>query len=100
MASNIVEGLPLVRHQRVLLRIPAQADAFLQVIHRQQVIFPQAVDHAQHHHPLVIAHGLRAQNLFLGLVRFGQLGEDLLAQLVPAQFLRIDARRAADLSPN
>ena len=80
-----VEGLALVFHQRIPLRIAAQTDALLQVIHREQVILPQPVDHAQHHHPLVIAHRRRAQNLFLGLVGFGQLGKNLLAQLVPAQ---------------
>ena len=64
-----VEGFRLVGHQRVLLRIAAQADAFFQVVHREQVVFPQAVDHAEHDHALVIAHGLqRAENLFLRLV--------------------------------
>ena len=51
-----VEGFLLVGHQRILLRITAQADAFLQVIHGEQVVFPEAVDHAEHDHALVVAH--------------------------------------------
>ena len=48
-----LEGFLLVGHQRILLRIAAQPDAFLQVVHGQQVVLPQPVQHAQHHHPLV-----------------------------------------------
>ncbi len=82
-----------------LLRIAAQADPLFQVIHREQVILPQPVDHAQHHHPLVVAHGGRAKNLLLGLVGLRQLGEDLLAQLVPAQLSGL-MPDAAKLNPN
>ena len=57
------------------------------------MILPQPVNHAQHHHPLVIAHGRRAQNLFLRLVLLLQLLEDRLAQFVPAQLRRLDPRR-------
>ena len=59
-----VEGLALVGDQRILLRIAAQADAFFEVVHGEQVIFPQAVDHAEHDHALVIAHGLGALRIF------------------------------------
>ncbi len=86
-----VERLALVGHQRILLRIAAQPDALFQVVHREQVILPQAVDHAQHHHALVIAHRLRAENLLLGLVVFLQLFEDFIAQFVARQFQRLDA---------
>ena len=63
-----VEGLALVGHQRILLRIAAQADALLEVVHREQVVLPQAVDDAEHHHALVIAHGCGAEDFLLGLV--------------------------------
>ena len=56
------------------------------------MILPQAVDHAQHHHPLVIAHRLRAQNLLLGLILLLQPLKDGLAQLMPGQFQRLDLR--------
>ena len=61
-----VEGLLLIGHQRVLLRIAAQSDAFLQVIHRQQVVLPQAVEHRQHDHALVVAQRIRPKDLLLG----------------------------------
>src|SRR5581483_7601527 len=86
-----IEGLLLVGHQRILLRIAAQTNALFEVIHREQMVFPQAVDHAQHHHALVIAHRLRTKDLFLRLVAFFQPGKDLITQLMPAQLLWIDA---------
>ena len=59
-----VEGFALVGHERILLRIAAQADAFLQVIHGEQVVFPEAVDHAEHDHALVIAHLVARRGFF------------------------------------
>src|SRR3984957_8361401 len=52
-----VEGFSLVLDQRIVLAISAQADALFEVIHAEQVIFPLLVDHAQHDHALVMAHG-------------------------------------------
>ena len=84
-----VEGLFLVGHQRILLAISAQTDAFLEVVHAQQMVFPQAVEHAEHDHALVQPHGGAAQDGFLHLVLFFQTLEDRFAQFVPVQ--RVDA---------
>ena len=53
-----VEGLFLVGHQRILLAVSAQTDAFLEVVHAQQMVFPQAVEHAEHDHALMQPHGV------------------------------------------
>ena len=83
-----VEGFLLVGHQRILLRIAAQADAFLQVIHGEQVIFPEAVDHAEHDHALVVAH-LAARRGSAPSTRSCSLEllEDRVAQFVAREFL-------------
>ena len=92
MASNISNDSRLYSTSGSRCAYPRRSDPFFQVVHVQQVILPQPVDHAQHHHPLVVAHGRRAQNLLLGLVSLGELAENLFAQLVPRQFLRLDSR--------
>ncbi len=94
-----VEGLALVLHQRILLRIAAQTDAFLQVVHREQVVLPQPVDHAQHHHPLVVAHGRRAQNLLLRLVALLSACQRSPRPARAGSAPRIDARSSSRLKP-
>src|SRR5262249_59625789 len=42
-----VEGFLLVLGQRVTLPVAAKADAFLQVIHVEEVVFPELVDAAE-----------------------------------------------------
>src|SRR5437868_15383478 len=44
-AFEHVEGLTLVLNQRILLSVTAEADALLQVIHIEQLIFPLLVEH-------------------------------------------------------
>ena len=39
-----VERLALVLHQRIVLAVAAQSDAFAQVVHAEQVVFPLLVD--------------------------------------------------------
>src|SRR5690606_24633939 len=43
------EALLLVLDERVALTVPAQADAFLQVVEGVEVILPLAVDDLEHH---------------------------------------------------
>ncbi len=84
-----VEGFLLVSHQRILLRISAKADALLQVVHVQQVIFPQTIEHAEHDHALVEAHLLLADKLLLGGVPLLELVEERLAELVPREIVHV-----------
>ena len=56
------------------------------------MFFPEPIDYAQHHHPLVIAHRLGAEYLLLALVVLLQFLEDFVAQLVTAKFLGLDVR--------
>src|SRR5262249_21929622 len=63
-----LEGLLLVLDERVPLTVPAQADAFLQVVDREEVVFPLLVDDLEHHELLVGPHHLGAEELLLGLV--------------------------------
>ncbi len=51
-----VEGLFLVGDERVLLGVAAQADAFLEVVHGEEVVFPEAVEDGEHDDALVVAH--------------------------------------------
>src|SRR6266403_2381815 len=77
-----VEGFLLVLGERVALAVPAQPDAFLEVVDRQQVILPLRVDDDEHLVALERAHELLAQ---LALARrvpllhrfLNQLGEPL-----------------------
>ncbi len=48
-----LERLALVLDERVALAVGAQADAVLQVVHRQQVVLPRRVDDLQQDVPLV-----------------------------------------------
>src|SRR5215469_8050874 len=101
-----LEGLLLVRDQRVLLSVAAQADALLEVVHLEEMVLPQAVEHAEHHDTLVVAHRLRTEDLFLDLVAVAQLFEDGLSQLVPVQagdidlFLPVNAELVVELREN
>ena len=63
-----LEGLFLVGDERVLLGVAAEADAFLEVVHGEEVIFPEAVEDAEHDDALVVAHGGRAEDLLLDVV--------------------------------
>ena len=93
MSWNSVEGFLLVLDQRIFLAVAAQADAFLQVVHRQQVVFPLVVDDVEHDHALGVAHDIGPDQLFLFVVALGELIEDGvfdLGAVQAGQFLRID----------
>src|SRR4030067_672788 len=49
-----VEPFPLVFLQRVFLGVPPKADPLLEVIHREQVVFPQRIDPRKEDHPLEV----------------------------------------------
>ncbi len=53
-----VEGLFLVGDEGILLGVAAQADAFLEVVHGEQVVLPQAVEDGEHDDALVVAHAV------------------------------------------
>ena len=93
MAVKSSIGFLLVFDQRILLPVRAVADALLQLVHRQQVVFPLVVDHLQHHDALGLAHHVRAHQVFLLLVPALQLVEDGVRHLLAvqiAQLLEID----------
>src|SRR5580692_1073282 len=50
----------LVLDQRIMLAVTAQADALLEMVHAEEVIFPLRIEYAQHNHALMMAHGLGA----------------------------------------
>src|SRR5258708_5382875 len=55
------------------------------------MIFPLLVDHAQHDHALVMAHGIGADKFFLCVVAFLQLVENRIAEFLPVQILGLHA---------
>ena len=92
MASNMSKDSRLYATSGSLLRVAAQTDALLEVIHGEQVVFPQTVDDAEHDHALVITHGVVAEDLLLCLVLLFELLEDGLAKIVAAKLVDVDAR--------
>src|SRR5215469_7696978 len=86
-----VEGLALIFDQWIFLSVTSEADSLFEVIHIEQVVFPLLVEHAQHNHALVVAHGLGTDQLLLGFVALFQLVENRIAQLLPAQGVGFDA---------
>ena len=80
-----LEGLFLVGDERVLLGVAAEADAFLEVVHGEEVILPEAVEDGEHDDALVVAHLVGAEDLFLDVVAGAELLEDGLAELVTVE---------------
>src|SRR4030065_525550 len=87
-----VESFPLVFLQRVLLRIAPEADPLLEVIHREEVVFPQRIDRRKEEHPLEAAHRIPAALLLL--LPVGGLGPllDPGRALLPGQPLPLACR--------
>jgi hypothetical protein len=79
--------------ERILLRIPAQPNAFLQMIEAQQMIFPLRVHDIEQDAPLEPTHHLRAKKLFLLLVSRVHLRDQRVRESVVIQRGYIDARR-------
>ena len=89
-----VEGFLLVFDERIALTVAAQADAFLQVVHREKVIFPVRVHDLQHDHAFVIPHGRRADDRFLLVVFLVGLVDQRIFELFRAQAGRDRCLRA------
>src|SRR5580700_4030693 len=74
-----LERFFLVLDQRIVLAIATQADALLEMIHAEEVVFPLRVEHTEHDHALVVAHGLRADQLFFRVVTLFEFFKDRVA---------------------
>ena len=57
-------------NERIFLRVAAKADRFLQVIEREQVIFPLRIDHVKNDAALEPADKFRRKLLFFVFVLF------------------------------
>ena len=66
--SKRLEGLLLVLDERVLLRVAAEADAFLEVVHVEEMFFPEGVEDGEHDDALVVAQLGFAEDFFLDVV--------------------------------
>src|SRR5439155_23095025 len=60
-----VEALLLIFNQRIFLTVADQADALLEVIEREEVVFPLRVDNVEHDDAFISAHRFRPNLLFL-----------------------------------
>src|SRR5580692_867830 len=49
-----LERFLLVLDQRIVLAVAAQANALLEVVHTQEMIFPLRIENAEHDHALVM----------------------------------------------
>ncbi len=83
MASNMSKDSRLYSTKRIVLPVAAQADALFQVVHTEKVVFPLRIEHTQHDHALVIAHGIGTNEIFFGIVASFEFVENRVAR-VPA----------------
>src|SRR6266478_3812717 len=77
----------------IFLRVAAKADAFLQVVQREQVVFPLRIHHVENDAALEPAHQVRAELLFLFLVALLDGFGRSVGKLVVAQSAWIGACR-------
>src|SRR5579872_5518383 len=69
------EGLFFVFDQRVFLAVAPETNAFFEMVHREQVVFPLVVDDLEHDPALALAHQVRANEVLFLLVLLRQLFE-------------------------
>src|SRR6266404_1532693 len=72
-------------NERIFLPVAAQADAFLQVIERQQVVFPLAIHNIQNDAAFEPAHQVRRKLLFFVFVFLGDGFSDGIGKLIVIQ---------------
>src|SRR5437016_11243028 len=85
------ESLFLKLDDGIFLRVAPQADAFLQMVQREQVVFPLRINHIENNAALKPAHEVRAELFFFFLVALlDSLGRGV-GKLVMAQGARIGA---------
>jgi hypothetical protein len=77
-----VEAFALVLLKRVALPVAAEPDAFLQMIHREQVLFPVLVDRLQRDDALEMARDVDAELLFAALVQLLDRFDDARLQIL------------------
>src|SRR2546423_173135 len=88
-----IEALLLVFDERVFLPIADETYALLQVIEREQVVFPLRVNDVEHDDALVGAHRFRADlRLFLRVLRF-QLLPDVRLNFRRGRVVKVNAFR-------
>src|SRR2546428_7003531 len=73
-----------------MLAIAPETNSLFQVIHSEEVVFPLRVEHAEHDHALVVAHGIRPNQLFFCVVTLCEPFKNGVAEFLPIQRLRLD----------
>jgi len=76
-----LEGFAFVSDEGILLRVAAEADAFLEMVHGKEVILSEAVEDGEHDDALVVAHLRGAEDLFLDVVAGAEFFEDGLRRV-------------------
>ena len=76
------ESFLLELDDRIFLRVAAKADAFFQVIEREQVVLPLRIDDIENDAALEPAHQLGAELLFFFLVARGDCFGGLLGEQI------------------
>src|SRR6266550_9551586 len=74
-----------------MLAIAPETNSLFQVIHSKEVVFPLRIEHAEHDHALVVAHGIRPNQLFFCVVTLFEPFKNGVAEFLPIQRLRLDA---------
>src|SRR5260370_15620275 len=85
------EGFFLELDERIFLAVAAQADAFLEVVEGEQVVFPLGIDDVENDAALEPAHQLGTELLFFFLVALGDGFDRGFGELVVAERAGIGA---------
>ena len=76
-----------------MLSIAAKTDSLFEVVHVQQVVFPLAIEDAEHDHALVVAHGVGSNQTLLGFITLLQLVKNCVSQLLPIELVEVNLLR-------
>ncbi len=84
------EGFLLVLDEGILLAVAAEADAFFEVIHVEEMLFPEGIEYGEHDDAFVVAELRVAEDLFLDVVALIECVEDGVAELVAVELRGVD----------
>ncbi len=85
-----LEGLFFVCDEGILLGVATEADAFLEVVHGEEVILPEAVEDGEHDDAFVVAHGWGTEDLLFDVVATAEFFKDGLSEFVAVELSGID----------
>ena len=86
----------LIGDERVLLPVAAKADALLQVIHIEEVVFPERIDGLEENIVFEVPHERFAEFFFPCFIAFPHQVQEVLAKLLPVTSSRDSAVKSSE----